>query len=466
MLVAFSGGPDSSALLQSLSALRPRRLRRLHAFHVDHGLDPDSDRRAAAALRLANRWRIDVSVEQLGAPPPPGESLEGWAREQRYSALDAAADRLGARWIATGHHADDQAETVLLRLLFGSGLRGLGAMPPIRGRLLRPLLELRRSVLTEALTSSGAKTVRDPTNRDTQVPRNRIRSVLLPEMKVREPALVEQLVSLAKAARSANHRLGAWIDDHLDLRPLDATNFGAVSGHADPAAAPAGLQSDLGAFADLPDALWPIVLGHMHQRAGIPYPASATARRELRRQVEAGGRIGCDCGSGWRWEGDPQTLRLVRATTPTPEFTYTFQAPGSFLIPELSMVLSLERGSRAPWMLRGEPDRTGIALPGHSKRVTIRNRRPGDRIQPLGSPHSRRLKDVLIDRRIPRLRRDRLPLLVIDGAIAWIPGVTVGETFRLREDSPVWIAQIRPAPPEFENPSPPRTGELQKGNEP
>ena len=98
-------------------------------------------------------------------------------------------------------------------------------------------------------------------------------------------------------------------------------------------------------------------------------------------------------------------------------------------------------------MLRGAPDRAGLALPlSAGARVEVRNRRPGDRIRPLGAPGGRRLKEVLIDHRVPRERRDRLPLLVVDGRIAWVPGVTIDEAFRLREGSPVWLAEVVAAP--------------------
>jgi tRNA(Ile)-lysidine synthetase-like protein len=118
-------------------------------------------------------------------------------------------------------------------------------------------------------------------------------------------------------------------------------------------------------------------------------------------------------------------------------------------IPELGLALTLARRPVEPWMLAGRPDRAGLALGlEEGQRVEIRNRRPGDRIRPLGAGGSRRLKEVLIDRRVPRARRDRIPLLVVGGAIAWVPGVTIDERFRLdgrdgvRAGATAWCAEI------------------------
>ena len=119
-------------------------------------------------------------------------------------------------------------------------------------------------------------------------------------------------------------------------------------------------------------------------------------------------------------------------------------------IPEVDLRVRLTRGQVALWMYSGRIHRTGLAdLDLEASSVVVRNRRPGDRIQPLGSSGQRRLKDVLIDRRVPRAERDRLPLLVIDDEIAWVPGVTIGERFRLGEASApevgersIWIAEI------------------------
>ncbi|HEX9735604.1 MAG TPA: tRNA lysidine(34) synthetase TilS [Thermoanaerobaculia bacterium] len=440
VLVAFSGGPDSIALLAGLAAVAPRLGLEVHAAHLDHGLDGDSARRAREAVRLAAGLGIALAV--AGPEPnarPGGQSVEAAARRARYAFLERRADEVGADFVATAHHADDQAETVLLRLLFGSGLAGLAGIRERRGRLVRPLLGLRRRQLHDGLGSLLAplSPVVDPTNDDLAVARNRVRHLLLPRLERRWPDVVERLCALAAAAAAAGRRTDALLAARLAPRPL--------SGEP-------GVEVDRAAFDALPEALVPHALALLHRRAGAAFPAAAQARGELGRQLRAGpgGRAGCDCGGGWRWEAGSGVLQLARREPFRPEFTYTLEVPGEVEIPEIGLRFRLCRGRVAPWMFTARPDRAGLAEPrpaagGGRCRIEVRNRRPGDRFTPLGCGHRRRLKDLLIDRRVPRRRRDRLPLLVVDGEIAWVPGVTVAERFRLASPSSgrwAWIAEI------------------------
>ncbi len=447
VLVAFSGGPDSTALLWGLRRIAAGAGLRLHAAHLDHGLDDDSPRRALAAARLAARIDVSLTAERLRARRPAGESSEAFARRHRYAFLERLADRLGARFIATAHHADDQAETVLLRLLFGSGLDGLGAMPRVRGRLVRPLLGCRRSDLHRALGDIGLEPVDDPTNHDHATPRNAVRARLLPRLEARDPGVVESLCRLAAAARRANRRVERLIEPRLRIEPVRAmTRTG-----------PQGIAVDRRRLDELPEALLPQTLALLHRRAGAPYPPSAAARRELQRQARSGSTLGCDCGHGWRWEGSRKELRLVRRASSPGDFAYTLVVPGSVDVPEVDLRVRLTRGPVARWMFQGRADRAGLVITDLETRdVLVRNRRPGDRIQPLGG-RRRRLKDLLIDRRVPRSERDRLPLLVVDGEIAWVPGVTIGDSFRLGDESTVWIAEIEKPETQSKHSPPPAT---------
>jgi tRNA(Ile)-lysidine synthase len=140
-------------------------------------------------------------------------------------------------------------------------------------------------------------------------------------------------------------------------------------------------------------------------------------------------------------------LARRRRSPPATGFSYILTVPGEVEVRELGLVLRLRPAAPAAWMYRGAPDRAGLSLDlAAGDRVTVRSRRPGDRLRPLGAAGSRRLKQVLIDRRVPRSRRDRLPLLVVGTEVAWVPGVTVAEACRLpREPSTgatVWVAEL------------------------
>ena len=145
---------------------------------MDHQLRPDSAADARFVRDLGAR--LGVPVEVATVEVATRGSLEAAARQARYAALDACADRIGADRIAVGHTADDQAETVLMRLIEGTGARGLAGIPPVRGRVIRPLLECRRLALVEELGRAGLPWVEDETNRDPKFLRNRIRHELLP----------------------------------------------------------------------------------------------------------------------------------------------------------------------------------------------------------------------------------------------------------------------------------------------
>ena len=450
IVVAFSGGPDSTALLWGLCRLAERRGFRVSAAHLDHALDPGSAGRARAAARLAAELAVLLISERwpVGPLSCPGEGVEAAARRVRYAFLGEVCRDRRARYLATAHHRDDQAETVLLRLLFGSGIAGLAgihpqvsprpfgrlpARPPTGGApataIVRPLLALPRSALAAAVEAAGLTPVADPTNDDLGRPRNLLRHRLLPALARETPDLPARAAALAEAARGA---LGA-----IEAR---------LAAHLQPAVTAGGVAVDVDALRRLPAPLLDFALALLHRAGGAPYPAARAARAELARQLRAGVSVACDCGGSWRWsaEGDRFTLRRHRPLAEP--FTYTLTALGEIDLPELAVRFRLSQGPVRPWMFHGSPRRAGLALPlAPGGTVTVRSRRPGDRIRPLGAPGSRRLKEVLIDHRLPRCDRDRLPLLCLGpdgGTVAWVLGVTVDERFRLtRGDAVVWVAE-------------------------
>lgn len=445
ILAAFSGGPDSTALLHGLvQLLRLERHRglRLLAAHLDHAADPGSAGRAKTAAREAARLGVECVVERrdvAGIARARGwnASPEEAGRRVRYEFLEEVRGEHGARWIVTGHHRDDQAETVALRLLQGTGVEGLAGIQPRRGRVVRPLLELPRDELRRALEASGATATDDPTNRDPAIARSRVRHRVLPALEAVESGTAERLARLAAAAAGAREALETRLEELL--RPVAAPGGGVAVGR--------------GSFESLPSPLLPHALALLHRRVGARHPAGRAAREELLRQLAESstrGGAGCDLPGGWRWEADGELLVLRRRAAPPPSFSYTLQVPGTVELPELGLALRIRRQRVEPWMFRGARHRAGLALPLEpGDRVTVRTRRPGDRLRPLGAPGSRKLKDVLIDRRVPRSERDRLPLLCVGGRIAWVPGVTVDEAFRLEDDrreggGTCWTAEVMP----------------------
>jgi tRNA(Ile)-lysidine synthase len=204
VLCACSGGPDSTALLHVLALLRGRLRFALAAHGVDHGLRPEAPGELALAAALAARLDVPFSVTKLAVAP--GAGVQERARAARLEALAAAALAAGARTIATGHTADDRAETVLFRLLRGAGPRGLAALPPCAPfpsrdagapSLVRPLVRARRADVLAHLRRHGLEAAEDPSNRDPRFARVRIRREVLPLLEALSPRVVEHLCALA-----------------------------------------------------------------------------------------------------------------------------------------------------------------------------------------------------------------------------------------------------------------------------
>jgi tRNA(Ile)-lysidine synthase len=248
VLVAVSGGPDSMALLHVLAKLAPRFGARVAAHGVDHGL------RAAAASELA---LVERFARELGVPfttsrveVGPGANLMARAREARYASLEKVLRRsterdggrsegraeshdrsaTGAALIATGHHADDRAETVLIRLLRGTGPAGLAVLPPRSAHLIRPFVRARRTDIVAHAERHGIPFAHDPTNRDPRFLRTRVRHELLPLLADLSPRIVEHLCALADAssARGGPEEEGA-VPETLEGLPLGRAQRSALA---------------------------------------------------------------------------------------------------------------------------------------------------------------------------------------------------------------------------------------------
>ncbi|HNS98557.1 MAG TPA: tRNA lysidine(34) synthetase TilS [Polyangiaceae bacterium] len=195
ILVGVSGGPDSMALLHVLSMLRSKVGFALTAHAIDHGLRPEATQEIALARDFCHQFDVAFGVTQLQVAP--GGNLQARARAQRLAALRQAARANGAERIALGHHADDRAETVLIRLLRGSGPAGLAVLPPRSNDLIRPLLRARRSDVMAHLQRHHIPFAQDPSNDDLRFLRARIRGQLLPMLVSLSPSIVQHLCNLA-----------------------------------------------------------------------------------------------------------------------------------------------------------------------------------------------------------------------------------------------------------------------------
>lgn len=226
LAVALSGGRDSVALLLACVHLRDTGVlgdRVLRAIHIDHGLQSDSPIWARKCRALAREFRIPFSLKRVVVSAARGQSLEALAREQRYLAFGAFLRR--DEWLLTAHHLDDQAETVLLQLLRGAGMRGLAAMPesmPLgRGMLVRPWLALPRVQIESWLDRTGRSWIEDPSNQDLRFDRNYLRQVVMPALTARWPSAARVIARSAGHLAEAQTLINEYVKDDLGaMQPL------------------------------------------------------------------------------------------------------------------------------------------------------------------------------------------------------------------------------------------------------
>ncbi|WP_338029229.1 tRNA lysidine(34) synthetase TilS [Frateuria edaphi] len=377
LCVAFSGGPDSTALLHALAALPQARARGLRALHVDHGLHPQSGDWATQAAAFCATLGIDCEVRRVEVARAGGEGLEAAARHARYAAF-AGALRSG-EWLLLGHHRDDQVETVLLKLLRGAGPQGLGGMRVIRplgrGCLWRPLLDLPREVLRAYVEAHALACVDDPSNRDTTLARNHLRHEILPRLRRHWPHAADSILHSAALCRAA--------DESLRARWRDA--FAALH---DPASGSLDAQGWLALDAALREPL----LDHWLHARGLPAPTAAQ-RRQIERQCHArAGQQPCV-----RWPGAALHIWKDRlwAHAPRPSFDPRWEARwhGEALALPDGGHLSLAPARRLPTPL------------------TVRLRQGGERIKPLGDRHTRELRDLFQQVALAPWQREACPLL-------------------------------------------------------
>lgn len=370
LAVAVSGGIDSTAFLLALRELGGFELAVAHVNHHLRGAESDDDEAFVRALG----GDVRVADGTLDPEAIRRHGVEAAAREVRHARLHELARAAGAEFIVTAHQQNDQAETVLMRLASGSGIAGLRGIHPRRADgVLRPLLEVPRSALQAFLDERGIVARIDSSNADPRFTRNRVRRIVN-AMAADEVAAIAHVATLARELWPDVERL-------LDRLPVEATESEA-------------------SFALPHDAWLARALLHRHIRRldAESRDVSAAALERLRHTTT---RTSVTRALELVRDGDRITLRRIDRAAPS---------------------TSIASGKRQL-----------VQLPaGAAPDFTIRNRRPGDRFQPLGLPFEKKLKDVLIDRKIPAELRDAIPLVIWNGEIVWVAGVEVSERFKVR----------------------------------
>ena len=423
IVVAVSGGPDSVCLLDLLFRLRKVLGVRLCVAHLNHELRGGaSDGDARFVSRLAGKMDLPFHSGRCDAETlakAEGRSVEDASRQARLRFLEEVRTRVGAARVALGHTRGDQAETVLLRLLRGSGRGGLGAMRPVRdGVWVRPLLEVSREEVLSYLNLRQLRFRRDASNRDTRFTRNRIRLDLIPRLRSDYNPEIEGI--LARTALLLGEE-EAWLEEVVQRA------FSRAKRHAAPGKIVLDIKRVLG---------YHIILQRRIIRKALfdlGSPGDGLAFEAVERVVNALNRTSFGIRSSEQI-GIFRTSDALIFSRPLSPFEIPVRIPGRTLIPPLGITLFARihsaSGIRA-FIRSASSDEAYLDLSSVEPGVILRNQRREDRVSPLGMRGTKRVNDLLADAKVHRSLRDSVPILASGGNIIWVVGHRLSHAARV-----------------------------------
>ena len=413
VLVGLSGGADSAVLLNVLCKLSEKHGFTVFAAHVNHGLRgeaADADERFSTELCKQKGVEcfvlhadVRAEAERLGM----SEELAG--RRVRYDFFERLLSEHGIERIATAHHKNDNAETILMNFMRGTGLKGLCGIPYIRGNVIRPLLDVSRAEIEAYCKENGIEFVTDQTNLETVYTRNKTRHILIPEIERQfNPSFTDTITK--------NARLLSVEEDYIEAETQRAYSECVTDGAA-----------DVEKLCKLHPAIVLRVLRRMTDAvcgsADIP-AAVIESVLELARRNRAGARIDIARGAYAVIEYG----KLVIDNDESPGgFLYELKVGQSLYIPEAGYTV---RAEYADEYKRGDGEYFTVP---EGASLVIRSRKSGDRFTPWGMDGTKSVKNYMVDRKIPRRKRDSVGILTINGDIAWIIGYRRADGYKFNK---------------------------------
>ncbi|GBE31785.1 tRNA(Ile)-lysidine synthase [bacterium BMS3Bbin05] len=410
ILVALSGGPDSVCLLHILNKVKSDYNLLLYAIYVDHGLRPKETPGEVDFCRaLCKSMGVQFEVKEINVNSSPlvkKSGKQGAARALRYKAIAETASELNADKIAVAHHKNDQAETILINLLRGSGMKGLTGISPVRKNIIRPLIDVGKEEIIDYLSNIREGYMVDSSNLGNAYLRNKIRAFIIPELKNLNPGIVETLNRTAEILTQEN--------DYLEMA-VTRTMIRLFSRKT---------ESRIEMFLIPMETIPAVLLRRILRRtiAEITELKSLSLRNiediiELIKRGKSGDRIYL-----------PNNLRAIRnysllvLTTELPSRlkTYSLKAGDDLLLRETGLVLKAQISDRQP-----DSDGKSIAVFDLARiylPLTVRARKKGDFFFPAHFGKKKKLQDFFVDEKVPRDERDSVPLICSGDNIIWVVG--------------------------------------------
>jgi len=447
ILVGLSGGPDSVCLLLLLNQLKDEYKLDLHAIYIDHGLRPEEiPDEIKFCKNLCENFNIPFitkSIDVMSYAKELGLNKQEAARELRYKTFEEIAFEKGANKIAIAHNADDQAETFFMRILRGSGQKGLSGIPPVRGKIIRPLIEIERKEIEDFLFQNPELRTRnaelpfmvDSSNIKKDYFRNWLRLSVMPEFQRKNPDLINTIGRVSEIIREEDNYLELIVtktlmklipkktDKTIELFLVPLENMDKVI-----------LRRVLRRAIDAVKGLRGINFIHIEDIIGLIKNGDSGDRLYLPK--------------GIRVIKGYSTL-ILTSELPVKLGTYSLEVPGEVILREAGILIksSISERGRGVEESRGQGKET-IELDADKVKapLTIRSRKDGDFFYPSGFGKKKKLQDFFVNEKAPRDERDKVPIVLSGEEIIWIAGYRADERFKVTDDTKmILLLEIKPA---------------------
>lgn len=431
VLTGLSGGPDSVCLLHILNRLRGEYSLSLHAVYIDHHLRPDeTSGEIDFCGSLCKKLDVNFIVRSIDVHShikEHGLNKQEAARELRYKVFDQTANGINANKIALAHNADDQAETIFMRLIRGTGPKGLSGIPVKRGNIIRPLIEIERPAIEDFLDKEKAGYVVDSSNLGTDYFRNWLRLSVMPGLKKRNPRLISSLGVTASILQEEERYLDIIVTKTL-MKLISRKTADRIELFISPLEGmdTVILRRVLRRAIEATEGLRGISFIHIEGIIGLIKKGKSGDRLYLPKGV----RIIKE-----------YALLTITSELPVKIREYEMAQPCDVTINGASMVIKASMEEKSEDYGDGKSsvllDADKVSFP-----LKIRPRKPGDFFFPLGFGNRKKLQDYFVDEKIPRDKRDSIPLIISDNEIVWIAGYRADERFRVTGETKKFLRLV------------------------